>query len=93
MLMKEEKFLKGCKHSWKIWKRRRPRYRFGGRVKVFRFSNVYSGTIPTNVMTYWAVYERVTLQGVKDPRGTTGIPAWGNPGLRCSQPHLGGLAT
>jgi hypothetical protein len=45
MLMKEEKFLK-------IWKGRRPRYRFGGRANVFCSSNVYSDTIPTNMITY-----------------------------------------
>jgi hypothetical protein len=54
MLMKEEKFLKGhthnavqyrgFTHTWKIWKGRRPRYMFGGR------GNVYSETMPTNVV-------------------------------------------
>jgi hypothetical protein len=59
MLMKEEKFLKGCTHkyrgfthTWKIWKGRRPRYRSMGKVNVFRSVNVYSETMPTNVITY-----------------------------------------
>jgi hypothetical protein len=34
-----------------IWKGRRPRYRFGGTVNVFCSGNVYSETIPTNVIT------------------------------------------
>jgi hypothetical protein len=61
MLMKEEKFVKGVRirlhkyegftHTWKIWKGRRPRYRFGGRLNVFCSGNVYSETIPTNVIT------------------------------------------
>jgi hypothetical protein len=54
VLMKEAKFLKGSTHkyrgfthTWKIWKGRRPRYRFGGRVNVFYAGNVYSEAIPT----------------------------------------------
>jgi hypothetical protein len=42
----------------------------------FCSGNVYSETMPTNVIIYWAVSEGVTLQG-------------GEP--RCSQPSLGGL--
>jgi hypothetical protein len=37
-----------------------------------RHGNVYSETMPTNVIAYEAISEGVTLQGVKDPRGTTG---------------------
>jgi hypothetical protein len=46
--------------------------------------------MPTNVITYEGVSEGVTLQGVKDPRETTGIQATGNREPRCSQPRLGG---
>jgi hypothetical protein len=42
------------------------------------------------VITYSAVSEGVTLQGVKDPRGTTGIHATRKREPRCSQPPLGG---
>jgi hypothetical protein len=38
------------------------------------------------------ISEGVTLQGVKDPRGTTGIHATRKREPRCSQPPLGGLA-
>jgi hypothetical protein len=40
------------KFKEKIWKGRRLRYRFGGRVNVFCSGNVYSETMPTNVITY-----------------------------------------
>jgi hypothetical protein len=60
-------------------------------VNVFCSGNVYSETMPTNVITYWAVSEGVTLQGVKDPRETTGIHATRKHEPRCSQPPLGGL--
>jgi hypothetical protein len=43
---------RGFTHTWKIWKGRRPRYRFGGRVNVFCSGNVYTETIRTNVITY-----------------------------------------
>jgi hypothetical protein len=56
-----------------------------------RIGNVYSETMPTNVITYWAISEGVTLQGVKDPRGTTGIHATPKRERRCSHPPLGGL--
>jgi hypothetical protein len=46
--------------------------------------------MPTNVTTYWAVSEGVTLQGVKDPRGKTGIHATRKREPRCIQPPLGG---
>jgi hypothetical protein len=62
---------------------RRPRYRFGCRVNVFCSGKVYSETMPTKVITYYAISEGVTVQGIKDPRGTTGS--------RCSQTRLGGL--
>jgi hypothetical protein len=92
MLMKEDKFLKGCTHkAEQVWKGRRLRYRFGGRVNIFCSGNVYSETMPTNVITYWAISEGVTLQGVKDPRGSTGIHATRKREPRCSQPPLGGL--
>jgi hypothetical protein len=48
----EEMYAQGYTHTWKIWKVRRPRYRFGGRVNVFCSGNVWSETIPTNVITY-----------------------------------------
>jgi hypothetical protein len=65
----------------RIWKGGRPRYRFGGRVNVFGSGNVDSETMPTNAITCQAISEGVMLQGVKDPRGTTGIHAWRKPGL------------
>jgi hypothetical protein len=37
---------RGFTHTWKIWKGRRPR------VNVFCSGNVYSETMPTNVITY-----------------------------------------
>jgi hypothetical protein len=74
MLMREEEFLKGCMHKYRgfthSWQGRRPRYRLGARVNLICSGNVYSETIPINVITYWAVSEGVTLEGVKDPRGT-----------------------
>jgi hypothetical protein len=82
---------RGFTHTWKSWKGRGPSYRFGGRVNVFRSCNVYSETMHTNVITYQAVSEGVTLQGVKDPRETTGIHATRNREPRCTQPPLGGL--
>jgi hypothetical protein len=69
----------------------RPRYTFGGRVNVFCSGNVYSETTSTNVITYWAISEGVALQGVTDPRGTTGIHATRKRGPRCSHPPIGGL--
>jgi hypothetical protein len=62
-----------------------------GRVNVFCSGNVYSETIPTNVIAYWAISEGVTLQGVKDPRGKTGMHATRKRGPRPGQPPLGGL--
>jgi hypothetical protein len=79
--------------SWKIWKGRRPRYRFGGRVNVSCSGNIYSETTPTNVITYQAISEGVTLQGAKDPRGTTGRYGTHKCRPRCSHPPLGGLTT
>jgi hypothetical protein len=43
---------RGFTDTWKIWKGRRPIYRFDGRVNVFCSGNVYSETIPTSVITY-----------------------------------------
>jgi hypothetical protein len=82
---------RGFTHKWKIGKGRRPRYRFGDRVNVFCSGNVYSETMSINVITYEAISEGVTLQGVKDPRGPTGIHATRKREPRCSQPPLGGL--
>jgi hypothetical protein len=62
-----------------------------GRFNVFCSGNVYSETMPTNVITYQAVSEGVTLQGVKDPRETAGIQATRKREPGCSQPPLGGL--
>jgi hypothetical protein len=87
----EGMYAQGFTHTWKIWKGRRARYRLVGGANVFCSGNVYSETMPTNVITYQAISEIVTLQGVKDPRGTTGIHATRTRGYRCSQPPLGGL--
>jgi hypothetical protein len=70
-LMKEEKSsrdvrtrlhdYRGLTHTSTIWKGRRPRYSFGGRVKSSCPGNVYSGPIPTDAIT--SACSKVQIQG------------------------------